>query len=100
MPWQREGIVLLGNPVGTDEFVHSTLSKVCDNISQRISDYAKVDDGLIHLQLHKFSVNSMLPYFLRTTSPAVTMQHAQRIDALVWEALLDFSEVPLEDRKL
>ena len=89
---------MLGNPVGTDEFVHNALTQVCDNISQRAADFAKVDDGLIHLQLHKFSVNFMLQYFLCTTSPATTIQHAQRIDSLIWEALLDFSEVPLEDR--
>jgi hypothetical protein len=91
VPWQREGVVLLGNPVGTDEFVHNTLTQVCDNITQRAAEFAKVDDGLIHLQLHKFSINSMLPYFLRTTRPTITVQHAQRIDSLNWEALLDFS---------
>jgi hypothetical protein len=98
VPWQREGVVLLGNPVGTDEFVHNTLTQVCDNITQRAAEFAKVDDGLIHLQLHKFSINSMLPYFLRTTRPTITVQHAQRIDSLIWEALLDFSEVPQADR--
>ena len=40
----------------------------------------------------------MLLYFLRTICLAVMIQHAQRINALIWEALLDFSEVPLEDR--
>jgi hypothetical protein len=59
----------------------------------------EVDDGLVHLQLQKFSTNAMLPYFLRTTSPALTTAHAQQVDELIWQRLLDFSEVPLEDRE-
>jgi hypothetical protein len=99
LPWHREGIILLGCPIGTDEFVHRTLTEVCDGIEHRASQFANVDDGLIHLQLHKFSVNSMLPYFLRTASPEVTTSHARRIDALIWKALLDFSQVPEDDRE-
>ena len=99
LQWHREGIILLGCPVGTNEFVHRTLSQVCDGIEHRASQFAGADDGLIHLQLHKFSVNSMLPYFLRTASPELTAPHARRIDALIWKALLDFSLVPEEDRE-
>ncbi len=99
LPWHREGIILLGCPIGTDEFVHRTLTEVCDGIEHRASQFANIDDGLIHLQLHKFSVNSMLPYFLRTASPEVTTSHARRIDALIWKALLDFSQVPEDDRE-
>ena len=98
LPWQQEGISLLGCPVGTDEFVSSSLEVVCDNIKHRVEQFSMVDDGLIHLQLHKFSVNSMLPYFLKTTRPALTVQHAQGIDALVSNALFDFADVPQEDR--
>lgn len=93
VPWHRDGIILLGCPIGTDEFVNRTLDNVCDNIEQRAAQFANVDDGLIHLQLHKFSVNSMLPYFLRTASPQLTVSHARRIDALIWKGLLDFSHV-------
>ena len=99
VPWQKEGITLLGCPVGTDSFVQASLARVCEGISQRISEYAQVDDGLIHLQLLKFSVNNMLPYFLRTTSPAISRPYAQQVDALTWNALLDFSEVPTQDRE-
>ena len=99
MPWLKDGITLLGCPVGTDAYVSDVLNKVCDNIAERTVHYAAVDDGLVHLQLHKFSVNAMLPYFLRTTSPSLTQQHAQRVDDLIWEALLDFSEVPSDDRE-
>lgn len=98
IPWQRDGIVLLGCPVGTNEFVHNIFEQVCDGIEHRIEQFARVDDGLIHLQLIKFSVNSMLPYFLRTTSPELTALHARRIDDRIWRALLDFSDVPNEDR--
>lgn len=100
LQWHRDGIILLGCPVGTDEFVHRTLSEVCDSIEYRASQFASVEDGLAHLQLHKFSVNSMLPYFLRTASPELTASHARRIDTLIWKALLDFSFVPEEDRDL
>jgi hypothetical protein len=71
-----------------------TLTEVCDCIEHSASQFANVNDGLIHLQLHKFSVNSMVPYFLRTASPEVTTSHARRIDTLIWKALLDFSQVP------
>jgi hypothetical protein len=91
LPWHWEGLILLGCPISTDEFVHRTLTKVCDGIEHSVSQFANVDDGLIHLQLHKFSINSMLPYFLRTASPEVTTSHARRIDALIWKALLDCS---------
>jgi hypothetical protein len=94
LPWHLEGIILLGCPICTYEFVHRTLTKVCDSIEHCASQFANMDDGLIHLQLHKFSVNSMLPYFLRTASLEVTTLHARWIDALIWKALLDFSQVP------
>jgi hypothetical protein len=90
---------MLGCPVGTDTYVHSVLEKACEKISERAERYMEVDDGLVHLQLQKFSTNAMLPYFLRTTSPALTTAHAQQVDALIWQRLLDFSEVPLEDRE-
>jgi hypothetical protein len=98
-PWLKEGITMLGCPVGTDTYVHSVLEKACEKISERAERYMEVDDGLVHLQLQKFSTNAMLPYFLRTTSPALTTAHAQQVDALIWQRLLDFSEVPLEDRE-
>lgn len=97
-PWSKEGIVLLGCPVGTDDFVQGRLEKICHKIEQCVEQFANVDDGLIHLQLHKFSVNAMLPYFLRTTNPALAAPYAQQIDALIWNALLDFSEVSPQDR--
>lgn len=89
---------MLGCPIGTDVFVQASLGNICQSIAQRASQYAQVDDGLIHLQLLKFSVNNMLPYFLRTTGPALTLPYAKEIDALVWRALLDYSEVPEQDR--
>lgn len=98
VPWAKEGIKLLGCPLGTDQYVRTCLAQVCDGIARRSSQLSVVNDGLIHLQLHKFCVNTMLPYFLRTTSPALTAEFAQQIDRLIWTALLDFSEVPDEDR--
>lgn len=99
IPWAREGITLLGCPIGTDEYTQSGLEKVCNRIEQCSQDFSVVGDGLIHLQLHKFSVNMMLPYFLRTTNPALSTPHAQRVDALIWKALLDFSDVAPIDRE-
>ena len=98
MPWSKEGINLLGCPVGTDEFVQQRLEIICNRISLCSDQFSVVDDGLIHFQLHKLSVNAMLPYFLRTAIPALTVPYAQQVDALIWKALLDFSEVPLTDR--
>lgn len=98
LPWKRDGITLLGCPVGTDNFVQHSLQKVCDAISTRAEHFSNVDDGLIHLQLHKFSVNAMLPYFLRTTKPTLSVPYAKQIDALIWKAVLDFSDVAPQDR--
>jgi hypothetical protein len=86
-PWLKEGIIMLGCPVGTDEYIHSKLTSVCDKTAERAEQYEEVDDGLIHLQLHKFSTNAMLQYFLRTTKPALTEAHAQRVDEVIWKAL-------------
>lgn len=97
IPWNREGIVLLGCPIGTDEYVHAHLQGIGDKIAQCSEQFSVVSDGLIHLQLHKFSVNAMLPYFLRTTNPSLTLPHAQRVDATVWKALLNYSEISEPD---
>ena len=93
VPWSREGILLLGCPLGTDAYVQAHFEQVCSRIAKCSEDFAVVDDGLIHLQLHKLSVNVMLPYFLRTTDPALSASYAQRIDGIIWEALLAFSDV-------
>ncbi len=101
---------MLGCLVGTDAYIHNKLTRVCDKIAERAEQYEEVDDGLIHLykevddglihlQLHKFSTNAMLQYFLRTTRPALTEAHAQLVDEVIWKALLDFSEVPLDERE-
>lgn len=75
------------------------MDKICDRIAHCSEQFSLVSDGLMHLQLHKFSVNAMLPYFLRTTDPALARPHAQRVDTVIWKALLDFSEVSLQDRE-
>ena len=98
MPWSREGIKLLGCPLGTDEYTRTCLQQVCDGIAHRSAQLSVVDDGLIHLQLHRFCVNTMLQYFLRTTSPALTAEFTQLIDRCMLQAILDFSKVPEEDR--
>ena len=93
-PWSREGIKLLGCPLGTDEYTRTCLQQVCDGIAHRSAQQSVVDDGLIHLQLHKFCVNAMLQYFLRTTSPELTAEFTQLVDRHMLQAILDFSEVP------
>jgi hypothetical protein len=98
IPWKRQGITVLGCPLGTDDFVQASFADICNSITQRAAQYAQVDDGLIHLQLLKFSVNNMLPYFLRTTSPGLTVPYAKNVDALIWKAILDFSDVSEQDR--
>jgi hypothetical protein len=92
-PWSKDGVILLGCPFGTDEFVHRHMEKICDRISHCSEHFSAVGDGLIHFQLHKFSVNAMLPYFLRTANPVLSTQHAQRVDALIWKAILNYAEV-------
>jgi hypothetical protein len=63
MPWLKQGITMLWCPFGVDSYVQDVLEQVCNIISDRANDFAQVDDGLVHLQLHKFSANAMLPYF-------------------------------------
>ena len=99
VPWHREGITLLGCAIGRDEYVQQALAQVCENIELRMAQFAAIDDGLMHLQLHKFSVNAMLPYFLRTASPGLTIPYAQRVDKAIMHSLLDFVEVPRADRE-
>jgi len=98
LPWHKDGITLLGCPIGSEEYVRTCLERVYDGIARRSDQLSVIDDGLIHLQLHKFCINPMLQYFLRTTSPALTLEFAQRVDLLIWQAILDFSHMPLEER--
>ncbi len=99
MPWLKQGITMLGCPFGVDSYVQNVLEQVCNKISDHANDFAQVDDWLIHLQLNKFSTNAMLPYFLRTASPALTRAHVMRVDNLIWNAVLDFSDVPTDERE-
>ena len=58
----------------------------------------QIDDRLIHLQLLKFSVNNMLQYFLQTTGLSLTLPYAREIDTITWKVLLDYWDVPEQDR--
>jgi hypothetical protein len=88
IPRAKEGVRILGFPVGTESFVWASLTKIKDSIVNELPTLARLDDGLIHFQMLRLCANTRLPYFMRGVATEASMAHAKAVDRALWDARL------------
>jgi hypothetical protein len=86
IPRAKDGVRILGFPVGTESFVQTSLAKIKDSIIHELPALARIDDGLIHFQMLRLCVNTRFPFSLRGVPTEASMAHAKEIDNALWEA--------------
>ena len=86
--WSPEGVVLLGAPVGTPEFVRAHAAERLQEEQVLLSKLAKLDDPQCAWQLLSRCAVPRGNYWLRTLPPSASSQYACARDDAIWTAAL------------
>jgi hypothetical protein len=92
IPWagQGGGIMVLGFPLGPNNFVRQALETVRDNIRHQLKCLHALEDGLVHFHLLRLCTNSKFLYHLRCSLPKDVQAICVEIDEMIWSAFQKF----------
>ena len=97
--WSPEGVILLGVPVGTPEFVSQHAAERLREEQQFFAKLAKLPDPQCAWQLLSRCAVPQGNYWLRTLPPTASEAYAKERDKAMWQAALQIvsaSDLPHE----
>ncbi len=96
-PLERQGVTILGTPLGTPEFVRSSLRKVCEEqrlLLQRIPGIQDTQAAWLELL---YCAASRANYVTRVVAPELSEEFARAHDDGIWECFSEILGVHPED---
>ena len=80
----RQGMMVVGVPVGTEQFQRDFLQEVVNGEpAELVRALVPMEDAQVSLQILRLSATFRLSHLLRTVPPSITCQAAENCDVLV-----------------
>ena len=87
LDFSREGITILGVPVGTDNYVSATLKGKLEAAAQQAATLISLDDAQGALLLLRYCVNTKMGFWARTVPPSQFLPTASSFDTTILNTL-------------
>ena len=93
LQYAPDGIKVVGNPLGTDDFSTAVLTKRADKIIAALPKLQVIRDGLAHFILLKYCINARFRYNQRCSPARLTAPIGARLDDATLSSLCQYLRI-------
>ncbi len=90
--WSAEGVVLLGVPVGTEEFVRGHAQERLDEEKRLLNEVRDLPDPQCSWQILSRCAVPRGNYWIRTLPPSLSQEYAVQRDDAIWQTFVEIAQ--------